>query len=107
MAKAKQTDGPSKAESIRTFLAENPKTKPKETVEALASKGIKVSVAHVYLIRSETKNKARKVKGAKIRAVAAARPGVRNHADAVTQVRTLAHQLGGMESLKALVDALS
>jgi hypothetical protein len=44
---------------------------------------------------------------AKLRAVAAARPGIKDYADAVTQVKMLAHQLGGLSSLKALVDALT
>jgi hypothetical protein len=59
------------------------------------------------LIRSKGKAKLRKTKGAKLRAVAAARPSIKDPADAVNQVKMLAHQLGGLSSLKALVDALA
>ena len=53
------------------------------------------------------KAKARKARRAKIRAVAAARPGIRDYADAVNHVKMLARHLGGLASLKALVDALA
>jgi hypothetical protein len=106
MAKAKRK-GATKADAIRSYLSSNPKAKTKEVVDALAAQGTKVSANHVYLIRSHGKDKARKAKGAKIRAVAASRPGIKDHADAVNQVKMLAHQLGGLSSLKALVDALA
>jgi hypothetical protein len=105
MAKAKR-NGATKADAIRNYLSSNPKAKTKEVVEGLAAQGTKVSPNHVYLIKSKGKAKVRKAKGDKIRAVAASRPGIKDHADAVTQVKTLAHQLGGLSSLKALVDAL-
>jgi hypothetical protein len=73
----------------------------------LAGQGIKVSDNHIYLIKSKSKTKLRKAKGAKLRAVAASRPSIKDHADAVNQVKMLAHQLGGLSSLKALVDALA
>jgi hypothetical protein len=107
MAKAKQNGTPTKADAIRGYLASNPKAKTREVVDSLAAQGVKVSDNHVYLIKSHLKDKARKTKGAKLRAVAASRPGITNPADAVNQVKMLAHQLGGLASLKALVDALA
>src|ERR1700722_5183364 len=107
MAKAKHKDAPSKADAIRTYLATSPKAKAKEVVDALASQGIKVSSAHYYVVKSQGKAKARKAKGVKVRAVMAAPPGIKDHADAVLQVKLLAHQLGGLSSLKALVTALA
>jgi hypothetical protein len=104
MAKTKRNG--TKADAIRNYLSANPKAKTKEVVETLAAQGTKVSANHVYLIKSKGKAKVRKAKGAKIRAVAASRPGIKNHADAVNHVKMLAHQLGGLSSLKALVDAL-
>jgi hypothetical protein len=105
MARTKK--GGSKADAIRSYLAANPKAKTREVVEALAKDGIKVSYNHVYLIKSKGKAKVRKAKRAKVRAVAASRPGIKDYADAVNQVKMLAHQLGGISSLKALVDALA
>jgi hypothetical protein len=107
MAKSKKTGETSKADAIRSYLSANPKAKAKEAVDALAANGVKVSSAHVYLVRSSSKAKARKAKGAKARAVMATRPGIKDHADAVLQVKMLAHQLGGMSALKALVSALA
>ncbi|HEX4588723.1 MAG TPA: hypothetical protein VH120_02260 [Gemmataceae bacterium] len=97
----------SKADAIRSYLTEHPAAKTREVVEALAGKGMKVSANHVYLIKSKGQAKARKARGAKIRAVTASRPEINNPADAVNQVKMLAHQLGGLSSLKALVDALA
>jgi hypothetical protein len=105
MAKTKKSG--SKADAIRNYLSSNPKATATEIVKALAAQGTKVSANHVYLIKSHGKDKARKAKGAKIRAVAASRPGIKDYADAVNQVKMLAHQLGGLSSLKALVDALA
>jgi hypothetical protein len=107
MAKTKPNGAVSKADAIRSYLSSHPKAKTKEIVAALAGQGMKVSANHVYLIKSQRRAKARKAKGAKIRAVAASRPAIRDHADAVNQVKMLAHQLGGLASLKALVDALA
>jgi hypothetical protein len=107
MAKAKQKGATTKADAIRSYLSSYPKAKTKEVVESLASQGTKVSANHVYLIKSQGKAKLQKAKGAKLRAVAAARPGIKDYADAVNQVKMLAHQLGGLSSLKALVDALA
>jgi hypothetical protein len=105
MAKTKQAG--SKAAAIRSYLASNPTAKGQQVVEALAKQGIKVHVNHVYLIKSKGKSKARKAKRAKVRAVIASRPGIGDYAEAVTEVKTLAHRLGGFSSLKALVDALA
>jgi hypothetical protein len=107
MAKSKQNGAMTKADAVRKYLASNPKAKTKEVVEALAGQGIKVSANHVYLIKSKAKSRVRKARSAKVRAVAALRPGIKDYADAVTQVKMLAHQLGGISSLKALVDALA
>src|ERR1700729_1447312 len=98
MAKAKHKEAPSKADAIRSYLSANPKAKAKEVVDALASQGVKVSSAHYYVVKSQGKAKARKAKGAKVRAVIAAQPGIKDHADAVLQVKMLADQLGGTSS---------
>jgi hypothetical protein len=107
MAKAKQNGSMTKADAIRDYLSSHPKAMAKEIREALAAQGIKVSDNHIYLIKSKAKTKVRKAKSAKLRAVAAAQPAIKDYADAVNQVKMLAYQLGGLSSLKALVDALA
>jgi hypothetical protein len=107
MAKAKLNGSMTKADAIRSYLASNPAAKTREVVDTLAAQGIKVSANHVYLIKSKGQAKVRRAKRAQVQAVAAARPGITNPAEAVNQVKMLAHQLGGLSSLKALVDALA
>lgn len=97
---------PTKADAIREHLRQNPRARVKEVTAALAAKGIKVSDNHVYMIKS--KSKARKRKANRVAATAtAARSGISNPAEAVMQVRRLAHDLGGLRNLKQLVDVLS
>ena len=95
-----------KADAIREHLSQNPKAKVREVTAALAAKGITVSDNHVYMIKS--KNKARKRKANRAAAAeTATRSGISNPAVAVTQVRRLAKELGGLRNLKQLVDVLS
>jgi hypothetical protein len=103
MAKRK---GTSKSQAIRDMLAANPKAKTSDIISTLAGKGIKVSQNLVYLIKSKSKAKKRRVKRQK--AVAASRSA--GHSDPVgliVDVRHLAVKAGGMKRLKELVDILS
>lgn len=95
-----------KASLIRTILTAEPKTPTKEVVDALATKGVKVSANHVYLIKSKMKMKKRRQKREKVAATTRS-TGMPNPAQAVTKVRMLARELGGLRNLKELVDVLS
>jgi hypothetical protein len=75
-------------------------------VEALAAKGTKVSANHVYLIKTKMKMKKRRQKREKAAATTRS-TGMPNPAQAVTKVRVLARELGGLGNLKQLVDVLS
>ena len=101
-----------KSAAIRKAYEENPKLSVSETVAALADKGIEVKKTLVYLVRKQMKAKQRK--RARVgRAVAAA--GNNGAAGTVTldvlatikKVRVLASEVGGMNKLKALIEALS
>lgn len=94
-----------KADAIRELLKQNPQAKVREVTAALAAKGIKVSDNHVYMIKSRAKLAKRKANRAAATA-SATRSGISNPAEAVTQVRRLAHDLGGLRNLKQLVDVL-
>jgi hypothetical protein len=100
------TKSATKADLIRRILAADPKTPTKEVVDQLAGKGVKVSPNHVYIIKSKLKMKKRRQKREKAVAVSQS-AGIHNPAMAVTKVRELASQLGGMRILKQLVDVLS
>jgi transposase len=105
MAKIAKKSG-TKADRIREILAAEPQTPTREVVEALATKGVKVSPNHVYLIKSKMKMKKRRQKREKAAAVIQ-RTGTPNPAQAVTKVKALALELGGLKNLKQLVDVLS
>jgi hypothetical protein len=94
------------ADRIREILAAEPQTPTREVVEALATKGVKVSTNHVYLIKSKMKMKKRRQKREKAAATTRS-TGMPNPAQAVTKVRVLARELGGLGNLKQLVDVLS
>jgi hypothetical protein len=103
---AKKKSGPTKADAIREILAAAPTTATKDVLAQLSQKGIKVSANHIYLIKSKMKDKKKR----QIRANAAAvteRNGTPNPAVAVTKVKLLARELGGLKNLKQLVDVLS
>ena len=72
-----------KASLIRTILTAEPQTPTKEVVDALATKGVKVSANHVYLIKSKMKMKKRRQKREKAAAViqrtGCAEPGPSRH----------------------------
>jgi hypothetical protein len=100
------TKSPTKADHIRAVLAESPKMRTKDVVEHLASKGVKVSANHVYIIKSKAKS--RKKKQRRESAVAAGgKAGIANPVQAVTKVKTLARELGGLGILRQLVILLS
>lgn len=107
MAKNK-TDGPTKSDHIRDYLAANPGAKASEVVKGLAEKDITVTNNLVYFIMSKAKDKKRRQKREKAMAVAATTPA--QNGDALTVIRKvkgLASEVGGMKKLRALVEALS
>jgi hypothetical protein len=105
MAKSDKAPG-SKADAIREILKTNPNTKTKDVVAKLGQSGMSVSENHVYLIKSKMRGRKRRQTRANAAAVTS-RNGTPNAATAVTKVRTLARELGGMKNLKELVDVLS
>jgi DNA-binding winged helix-turn-helix (wHTH) protein len=106
MAKAKAQKKVNKSAAIREAFQANPKAKAKEIVATLASKGIKVTIPLVYYIKSHSRKKKRRQK--REVAVSASRAaGMSNPVQAVIKVRALASEVGGMKSLKQLVDLLS
>ena len=101
----KNGKSPTKADAIREHFRQNPRAKVREVTAALAAKGIEVSANHVYMIKSKAKARKRKANRAAA-AETATRSGISNPAQAVMQVRRLAHDLGGLRNLKQLVDVL-
>lgn len=95
-----------KSEEIRKELAANPRRKVKEIVEALAGRGVKVTPAFVYMIKSKYRKGKRRI--ARAAAIASGKAaGMKNPVELVIEVKRLAVSAGGMKNLKMLLDALS
>jgi hypothetical protein len=107
---AKKNDGVNRSEEIRQLLKENPQIGSKEVAAKLAEKGIKVSNGLFYFVKGQIKGrKARKTKAQKTVTRVAEFTHV-NRTDAVStilKVKACAKEVGGMKTLKALVEALS
>jgi hypothetical protein len=95
-----------KSDAIRKQLAANPTAKSKEIVAALAAKGIKVSENLVYLVKSKAKAKTRRQKRAQA-GEQSRQAGITNPVQAVRLVCDVAGQVGGVKTLKQLVDLLA
>jgi arginine repressor len=91
-----------KSQAIRDYLSQNPQSTNKEVMEGLGQKGVKVSYNQVYFVKMKGRKAKRK---AAVKATRAA--GMSNPVEAVMKVRVLASQVGGMKSLKQLVDLLA
>ena len=112
--KDKQEGEVNKSAAIRDAFAQNPNIKAAEVIAALAAKGIKVSSNLVYLVKgklSGQKKRRRKIRKAAASAVTASgqvgTPGRNDVVKTILKVKTFAAEVGGLASLKKLVDALS
>ena len=110
MAKKKQDINQS--QEIREFMTANPGTKPKEVVAKLAEQGVNVKVGLVYIIKGKMMGrKARKRKAQelveKVDAINVVKVPRDNTVAEILKVRSFAEEVGGMERLKLLVNALS
>jgi hypothetical protein len=107
---AKKNNGVNKSEEIRQLLKANPKIEPKEVVAKLAEKGIKISHGLFYFVKGQIKGrKARRTKAQKVvPEVAESTHVTRSSAvSTILKVKACAKEVGGMKTLKALVEALS
>ncbi len=99
----------SKSAQVRAILEKNPKTPVKEIVSALKAKGIKISDNLVYGIKAKLHHKKQKIKRQKAMATSqqiVGRNGT-SPVDVIRKVRGLADEVGGIKSLKELVDILA
>src|SRR4051812_17187091 len=104
MAKEKPNGGgASKAEAVQEILTQKPKATVKEVQAAMAAKGMTVSENHVYFIRRKMRDKKNRQQRAQA-AETTRTTGMPNPATAVTKVKALARELGGLRNLKQLVD---
>jgi hypothetical protein len=95
-----------KSQAIRELFAEDPKMDSKTVMGRLAEKGIKVSPTMVYYVRSKLNLAKRRAKRERV-AESSKGSQARNPVELVSQVKQLAHEVGGIKRLKQLVDLLA
>lgn len=107
MAK-KTKEGPNKSDSIRAYLAQNPKAGPTEIAQALKAEGVEVSVALVSAIKAKNKPKRGRKPGVK------GKPGPKTRSgdsgitlELLLAAKKLADQLGGIDKAKQAIDILA
>jgi hypothetical protein len=95
-----------KSQAIRDYLAGNPTLGTKDVVAGLAEKGVKVTPALVYLIKSKAKQAKRRAKRDRVtessRQMVATDP-----VELFRTVRDLGRRVGGIRNLKKLVDLMA
>ena len=121
MAKKKLQEGEvNRSQAIRDLFNENPQIKFAEAVSTLAEKGIKFSKATFYLVkgslagqktrRKKNQKKAVQMMTASSNGDAVTKTPAIAKSDALATIRkikVLAGEVGGLRTLKGLVDALS
>jgi len=94
-----------KSAAIRDQINQNPQAKGSEIVSLLAEKGIKVSPHLVYRVKAKTKQAKPRQTRQRVMATTANSNG--NALELILRVKGLAKEVGGMGSLKQLVDVLA
>lgn len=89
---------------VRDYKSQHKRSKPKDIAEALNGQGVKISAGYVSTILSN----ARRKKGRKVRAAAAA-SNARGGIDVAQLVKAkkLVDKLGGVGPAKKMIDALA
>jgi hypothetical protein len=106
---AKKPNGEiNRSAAIRDLYTENPEIKAKQVIATLAAKGIEVSENLVYLVKGKMKGEKNRRRKVNRNAANVAKASGNLYAVAtIIKVKKLAAEVGGLDTLKALVDALS
>lgn len=108
MARKKSDGGVNKSEAIRMLLKENAKIKGSEAIAALKEKGIEITPALFYLVKGKVAGrKARRKKNTETAVKVATTSGNGDAVATILKVKKFAVEVGGLRTLKALVEALS
>ncbi|MEI7683388.1 MAG: hypothetical protein WCL32_00065 [Planctomycetota bacterium] len=106
MAKKSSNGGVNKSKAIRDLFIQQPDIKAKEVVETLGKQGIEVKSGLVYIVKGKMQAGQQQVRKEK-RAATRVASGNSDAVATILKVKTLANELGGLGSLKAIVDLLS
>jgi hypothetical protein len=110
MAKKNGNGDVNKSQAIRELLKANPKIKATDAVAALAEKGVTVTGGLFYMVKGKAVGRRKKRKKREGRAASVVESATVSHGDALATiliVKKCANEIGGMRTLKKLVNALS
>jgi hypothetical protein len=110
MARKASSGGVNKFEAIRNLLKENPTISAKEAIDALAAKGITVKQNLFYLVKGKMIGRNGRRRKATTKAVPVASSAPAKHSNAlvaIRKVKDLSNEVGGLRTLKAIIDVLS
>jgi len=97
-----------KSAAIRDLYKHDPDVQVKDVISSLASKGIKVAPNLVYLVKGQMKGEKNRRKTVTRNATKVAEASGSHDAVAtIVKIKSLASEVGGLRTLKSLVDALS
>jgi hypothetical protein len=106
--------GPNKSASIRELYTQNPAIQAKDIISTLAAKGIKVTPGLVYMVKGSMKGEKKRTPKAVTSGTpvatgtpTAAKSSGSSAVATIGKIKSLAGEVGGLKTLKALVDALS
>ncbi len=103
----KSKSGVNKSQAIRDYITANPKSKPKEIVEALTAQGVEVSPAFVSTLKSNDKRKGGKGPGRRGRPAGSKSGGSVLGVESLVQAKSFADKVGGIENAREILSALS
>jgi hypothetical protein len=114
---AKKAQGKvNKSQAIRDLLKENPKIKANDAIATLAGKGIPIKMNLFYFVKGNLAGQKKRRKKNKQKAVSLASKSTDGSTPAATKsdalatiqkIKALAGEVGGLRTLKSLVDVLS
>jgi hypothetical protein len=113
-AMAQRNGKPNKTEQVRDYLEANPSATAPQAITALANKGTKVTSSLVYSVKATMKSgkgpgkqHGKSAASVTSKGAVSSPSGSNDLASTVRKVKSLANEVGGLPTLKALVEALS
>jgi hypothetical protein len=95
-----------KSQAVRDYLSENPQASPKEVVDGLKAKGVKVKVTLVNSIKYKKPSKTGRRRAPSLRLAARRSSGAAVTVGQLLEVKRLADSLGGAEQVRRALETL-
>jgi hypothetical protein len=95
-----------KSHAVREYLSANPQASPKEVVEGLKAKGVKVKVTLVNSIKYKKPSKTGRRRTTSVRIAARRSSAAATTVDQLLEVKRLADSLGGAEHVRRALETL-